>query len=101
MYRDVYVTLIIDEQDFSEIIREIVEYAIDLVEKKYGLKIRYRRIFSSEIDYPILIVNDMEPITIDEIPSMETLVDLMLMVSDVMKIGLINNGLSHIIDLEF
>ena len=77
----VFVTLVIGNDEFSYMVREVVEYVIDIVREKYGLNIIYRRVFGDS-PYPYMIINDMKPLVIDKIPSISDLMNLVLMIAD-------------------
>jgi len=88
----VIITLMISRDDFSDMVREIVEYVIDVVREKYGLNIVYRRIVSDKYDAPYLVINDLDPIIIDELPSVELLTRMILMTLDTGVWGRGNNS---------
>lgn len=88
----VIITLMISHDDFSDMVREIVEYVIDVIREKYGLNIVYRRIVSDKYDAPYLVINDLDPIIIDELPSVELLIRMILMTLDMGVLGRSNNN---------
>jgi len=88
----VVITLMISRDEFSDMVREIVEYVIDVIREKYGLNIVYRRIVSDKYDAPYLVINDLDPIIIDELPSVELLTRMILMTLDTGVLGRSNNN---------
>lgn len=75
---DLHVTLILSRDEYSNIIREIVEYAIDVIREKYCLKISYREIVRNNCEQPILLINELEPLVFNKIPSLESIVKILL-----------------------
>ncbi|OYT40550.1 MAG: hypothetical protein B6U89_01715 [Desulfurococcales archaeon ex4484_58] len=87
MHKDLYIVLVYSNDGYSEMIREIVEYAIEIVSSKYGLNISYKRILANDIDYPYIVINGLDPIAFEEKPSLKTLIDLFLITADSMGIN--------------
>lgn len=77
-----YVTLVLGIDDFSEIIKEIIEYVVELVRNKFGLRIVYREIYDEEIQ-PYMVINDLEPIVFDKIPSVEEIINMFLISAEI------------------
>jgi hypothetical protein len=73
-----YVTLVIGRDDFSEIIREIIEYSIKLVREEYGVNIIYREEVVDDIE-PYIVVNDRS-YQLKGIPSIRDVVNILLLV---------------------
>jgi len=78
----VYVTLILGRDEFSSMVREVVEYAVDVARREYGLRVEYRVVFA-ETSKPCLVINDFKPITLHNIPSISELLSVLVMVADV------------------
>ncbi|MEM0380471.1 MAG: hypothetical protein QXJ42_05355 [Desulfurococcaceae archaeon] len=74
---DLRVTLILNSDEYSSIIREIIEYAVDLIREKYGFKVLYKRVIDSNLEFPLLLINEFEPIVFTEIPSLDSIVKLL------------------------
>jgi len=77
----IYITLVLNDSEFSTILREIVEQAIDIAVREYGLNIRYREIID-DVDTPYIIINDMNPVFFRDLPSMTELVNTLLLISE-------------------
>ena len=76
------VTLILDSVSRDLFIKDLVEYVADILEKKYEIIIMLKIEHSNHIDFPVLIIEDMEPIVIDKIPSINTLLNILLAAAD-------------------
>ncbi len=76
------VTLILDSVSRDLFIKDLVEYVADILEKKYEILIMLKIEHSSRIDFPVLVIEDMEPIVIDKIPSINTLLNIFLAAAD-------------------
>ena len=87
---DLYVTLVVGMDDLSDIVKEIIEYAVELVERRYGMRIVYRRVHDEECSEPYMIINELEPIVFDRVPSLKTIVELLLMVGETKRLGIVN-----------
>ncbi len=82
---DVYITLVIGYDEISDIIREIVEYAIDLAKEKHGLSIMYRKHYDEDIQ-PYMVINDLSPVVFDNIPSINEVVEMILMAAEINRL---------------
>jgi len=78
----VYVTLILGRDEFSSMVKEVVEYAVDVARREYGVRIEYRVVFA-ETSKPCLVINDFKPITLHNIPSISELLSVLVMIADV------------------
>jgi len=78
----VYVTLILGRDEFSSMVREVVEYAVHVARREYGLRVEYRVVFA-ETSKPCLVINDFKPITLYSIPSISELLSVLVMIADV------------------
>lgn len=76
------VTLILDSVSRDLFIKDLVEYVADILEKKYEILVMLKIEHSNRIDFPVLIIEDMEPIVIDKIPSINTLLNIFLAAAD-------------------
>lgn len=75
---DLYITFIYSRDEFSSIVREIVEYAINIVREKHGLNISYNEVVCDKQVFPLMIINELEPVVFNEIPSLDNIVKLLL-----------------------
>ncbi len=87
------VTLILDKVSRDLLIKDLVEYVADILEKKYEILVSLRIEHSERIDFPILVIEDMEPIIIDKIPSINTLLNIFLAASDAKNLKYLQPGL--------
>ena len=76
------VTLILSTGFRDLFIKDLVEYIADILEKKYGVLVFLEIDYGDKIDFPILVIEDMEPIVIDRIPSINTLLNVFLAAID-------------------
>jgi len=77
----IYITLVLNDSEFSSILREIIEHAIHIATREYGLNIKYREIID-DIETPYIIINDMNPIFFRNLPSMNELVNTLILISE-------------------
>lgn len=75
---DLQITFVFSRNEYSSIIKEIVEYAVDIVKEKYSLNIVFRKIVSDKQEFPLMIVNELEPVVFCEIPSLDDIVRILL-----------------------
>lgn len=90
-------TLLLGDDDYSKIVREIIEYVVDHINSNsedYELLIDLRVENNIEDDKPILILEDLDPIIIDKLPSVETLLNIFMIAGDAKYLGLIDK--SHV-----
>ncbi|ADI31397.1 hypothetical protein [Staphylothermus hellenicus] len=88
-------TLLIGDDDYSKIVREIVEYVVNHINSNFEnyellivLKVE-NTIFNNK---PILIVEDLDPIIIDKLPSVETLLNIFMVAGDAKYLDLIDRS---------
>lgn len=87
-------TLLLGNNEYSEIVREIVEYVVRHINKNskyYELNVDLRTEDIDNSDRPVLIIEDFEPIIIDKIPSIETLFNVFMAAGDAKYLSLIDN----------
>jgi len=77
----IYITMVLNDSEFSSILREIVEHAIHIAVKEYGLNIKYREIVD-DVETPYIIINDMNPIVFRDLPSMNELINTLILISE-------------------
>lgn len=75
---DLYVTLVLSGDEHSNVVRETIEYAVNIVRERHGLRVVYRELAARDREFPILIINELEPIVIDEAIPLERLLKLLL-----------------------
>ncbi len=76
---DIYLVFFHNNSDEAGIIKEIVEYAVSIIEKRYGLTVFYQSIPDEEAEYPYILINDFSPVYFDKIPDLESIVQLILL----------------------
>ncbi len=87
------VTLILDTVSRDLFIKDLVEYVADILEKRYEILVMLKIEHSSRIDFPVLVIEDMEPIVIDKIPSINTLLNIFLAATDAKNLKYLQPGL--------
>ena len=78
---DIYIVFFHNNSDEAGIIKEIIDYAVSIIEKRYGLTVFYQSIPDEEAEYPYILINDFDPVYFDKIPDLESIVQLMLLAS--------------------
>jgi len=81
----IYVTLILGRDDLSNMIREVIEHTLSIVEREYGLNVEYR-VITKDNSMPYMIINDLEPLKLDRVPSISDLLNTLLMIAEVSHI---------------
>jgi hypothetical protein len=75
---DLYIVYGMNLGEEALMLKEIIEYTLEVIERDYGLTVDYQVIRDDSAPYPYLLVNDMGPIYLDKIPDVESLVKMML-----------------------
>lgn len=88
----VYVTALVRDKNEEEFLLDVLRFAKEIVQEKYGVEVFLNVIIDNELDKPYMIINDMEPIIIDKIPSISILVSMFLAVADSMLISVDSAG---------
>ncbi len=87
------VTLILDSVSRDLFIKDLVEYVADILEKKYEILVMLKIEYCNRLDFPVLVIEDMEPIVIDKIPSINTLLNVFLVAADAKNLKYLQPGL--------
>ncbi len=84
------VTLLKNNSEESEIIEELVKYVVQHINNNkhiYDLEVRLD-IIGNNVEKPIIIIEDLEPIIIDKIPDIDLILNIILAASDAKYAGL-------------
>ncbi len=98
---DLYIQFYDNLTEKSIIVREILEYVMQVLENIYNLTIEYIVEKDPASDEPYMIVNDLEPVYFDKIPDIEMLIKILLIASDSKWINDGNSSLGLEVDSIF
>lgn len=92
--RLLYITLILNRNTVSELVEELFETLIHILRERYGVSVFIRKVYDNSIEYPRLIVNDYEPVVINEPPPLEVLLKVLLAIDKFNELT-ITNGVEN------
>lgn len=86
-----YITLILNKTLRSEILSDLFDTITAILRDQYGVSLHIRRVYDDSVEQPRFIVNDYEPVILNDIPPIETLLKVLLAIDRVSELPINNN----------
>lgn len=86
-----YVTLVLCSNDFSNTLLDLFTHVADVLREKHTIDTSLNVVYDDKCVDPLMIINDYEPVTLDRLPSLESLINMFLAIVGINNVSTLIN----------